>query len=280
MKKLLKIVGVLFVLLIVALVVVYLFASSIIRPIVESTASKSLQVPTTLGGADLHAFVGNLTLSDLNVANPKPFDTDTPQFVTFKSCSVTLQPTSLIGNTVKINEIKIDGLTLCISQQGIKSNVMAIMNNLKQASGASQGESPSSTQGGSKQLDIDNILLTNTKISVRAGGIPGMKSQGFDIVLENVQIPRPLDAEGRLPKMANLMGQILTKIAQQATNDPRMPEGARAIMGSVAQLGGDMGKNLNLGNLEKGLQDFTKKAPGNLGKDLGNLFGGKKEPPK
>ncbi len=277
MKKLLKIVGVLFALLVVALVVIYFFAGSIIRPIVESTASKSLQVPTTLGGADLRAFSGNLTLSDLNVSNPKPFDTDTPQFVTFKSCSVTLRPTSLMGSTVKIEDIKIDGLTLCMSQQGISSNVMAIMSNLKQASGASQGDSPSSTQGGSKQLDIGQILLTNTKISVRAGGIPGMKNQGFDIVLDSIQIDHPMDPDGRLPKMANLMGQILTKIAQQAANSPNMPEGARAIMGSVAQLGGGLGKNLNLGSLEKGLQGVTKQA-GGLGNNLGNLFGKKDQP--
>ena len=261
MKKLLKIVGALVVLLVVALVVVYLFAGSIIRPIVESTAGKSLGVPTTLGGADLRAFAGNLTLADLSVSNPKPFEA--PQFVALKECSVTLVPSSLLSDKVVISEIRIDGLTLTMEQRGIESNVGAILKNLKAATGTSSG--------GNKQLDIERVILTNTKLSVKTGGIPGMQAQGIDIVVPTLQINKPTDPDGRLPKLADLMGQLLTQIAAEAAKNPQLPKEMQNAFGSAADLGKNLGNTVQ-GGL-KGAMDNVGK---DLGKNFGNIFGGKK----
>jgi hypothetical protein len=261
MKKLMRIVGILAIVLVVGVVVLYLCAGLIIAPIVASTASKSMGVTTLVGGADLHAFAGNLVLSDLDVGNPKPFES--PRFVAFKSCSVTLEPSSLMSNKVKIDEITIDGLELTMEQRGIDSNVGTIMKNLNAAAGTSEG--------GKKELEIDKVILTNTKIIVRAGGLPGMKAQGFDITLDKMQIDRPTDKDGRLPKMADLLGQILAKVADQAAKDPHMPKEMRDVMGSVGQLGDKFTKGLGTG-----LQEVGKDTKGALD-GIGNLFGKKKD---
>jgi len=279
MKKLLRIAGMLAALLVVALVVVYFFAGAIIRPIVESTAGKALGVPTTLGGVDLRAFAGNMTLADLSVSNPKPFEA--PQFVGFKECSVTLEPSSLLGDTVKINEIKIDGLTLTMEQRGIESNIAAILKNLTAASSSSAGgpKPAASGNGGQKQLDIEHVIMTNTKLSVKAGGIPGLSAQGIDIVLPKLQIDRPMDPDGRLPKLADLMGQMLTQIAAEAARNPQLPKELQGIFGSAADLGKNFGQTAQ--NAIKGAMDnVVGKNLDNVGKNLGNLFGNKKDEKK
>jgi hypothetical protein len=168
-------------------------------------------------------------------------------------------------NSVKIDEIKIDGLELTMEQRGLESNVQSIMKNLTAASGTSEG--------GKKELDIEKVILTNTKLIVRAGGIPGINAQGFDITLDSLEIDRPMDPAGRLPRMADLMGQILAKIAAQAASDPRLPKEMRDVMGSVTQIGDKFMKGIG-----KSLQDVTNNAKGALD-NLGNIFGKKKDNP-
>ena len=60
-------------LVLVGLVVVYVNLNSIVRKTVQSQATASLNVQTTVGGASVNLFSGNVGLSDVKVDSPQGF---------------------------------------------------------------------------------------------------------------------------------------------------------------------------------------------------------------
>lgn len=90
-------------------------------------------------------------------------------------------------------------------------------------------------------------------------------------IVPKLEIDKPTDPDGRLPKLADLMGQLLTQIAAEAAKNPQLPKEMQNAFGSAADLGKNLGNTVQ--NSLKGVMDNAGK---DIGKNLGNLFGGKK----
>ena len=121
----------------VVLIVVYLSLNSIVRGAVERQASASLNVPTTLGGADLALSGGKVSLSDLEVGSPPSFSAG--HMFMLGGASVAVHYGELRGNPIHITSIVIDKPSLVIEQSGMKLNISAL---------ADQPSRPAQTSGG------------------------------------------------------------------------------------------------------------------------------------
>jgi len=257
------------VLLIVAVVVGLLVIDPIIRSKVESTTAQSVAQETHLAGANLKIMGQTLTLSGLTVANPAGYKA--PLFLEMKECVIAVQPRSLLTDTVVVDSITIDGLHLTMQQLAAKNS----LNDVLAAIQAQRAKNDAGTTGAqSKNLAIHKITLTNTQVTMSIDGLPGTKPIEFTATIPTMEIDDPMNPDGRMMKMADLSARVLMQIAQQAASDPQFTGAASAaISGSLKSV--DQG----LKSMQSTVQDTAKQLEQGV-KGLGNLFGGKKDPPK
>lgn len=251
-------------LIVVVLAIVYFSIDSIIRSKVVAAAHDTTGQTTTLDAAKLSIMGGKLTLSKLDIANPKDFSM--PQFLQMGSCSVTVNTGSLLSNKVVVPEILIDGTTLTLEQlgpdKGFKNNLNEIINYVQKQRGQAEAKPATATgeAGKSKELEITKLKLTNTKLVVK---MLGAKDLALD--LGPIELDHPTNPDGRLPKLADVIGKVLLHIASQAVNDQRIPGAFRDSLKNLDKfIQQDVVKNLqkSLGdvgkNLDQGLKDATK----------------------
>ncbi|HVS71187.1 MAG TPA: AsmA family protein [Phycisphaerae bacterium] len=254
-KWVLRIIAALIILIIIALIILYFSIDGIIKSKVEAAAANSTGQTTTLSSANLQ-LSGILTLSNLDIHNPTGYKS--ADFVAVPKTVITVKPSSLLSDTVIIPDITIDGLTLSLEQDGLKSNLTDILAyTQKQSAAASSTAAGSGEAGKSKQLDIGKLSLTNVKVTASGLGV----GQTFD--LGTIEMDHPTDPNGRLPKIADLTAKILERIAQQLAANPQLPDALRKNLGNLNQIipqAQDLLKNpAGAATQLKGIGDLLKK---------------------
>ncbi len=175
------------------------------RTAVEFGGTTALGVPTTLGGVQLGLGLGRskVGLEDLVVQNPKGFDG--PAFLDLGEASVEVDTMSLLGDTVRVPRINLTGLKLRVVQNGKHSNLVPIVQHLRQQleGGAAAEPAGSEDAGGSgKGLAVDLIHIAGVEAEFDLRGVPGIaevyhfKVPDFDVDLtEEGQATRKRKAE-------------------------------------------------------------------------------------
>lgn len=253
MKKLLKWAGIAVVVLVVAVALFYLFGlDALIRRGVEKGGAYATGQTTSLDGAKLSLTGGALQLTGLGISNPPGYKAQ--KFLALKDCRVAVQTGTLTSSTVVVDEIAIDGLDLTIEQNGLKSNLGEILDVIQKqtSAGSATGNSGGASAPG-KQLKIGLIKLTGTKVHIKSG-------VDINLDLGDFEIKEPTNPDGRPMKIADVVGQVLIRVAQQIANNPQVPGGFKNGLENVNKLVGGLDKNLgSLKDLGKGLGDMFKK---------------------
>lgn len=250
-KIILKLFLVCFVLLIVALVILYFNLNNLIVWGVQRGGKQATEQETILNAADLSLSGGSLQLNSLNIANLKGYTS--PNVLTMKSCATVVDSGSLFSHTVIVKSILIDGLEVTVEQNGIQNNLNDLMK-IIQKNTAATGSAPTAdgqtapadnTPPG-KELKIDSIKLTNTKVHIRMAGPVNFNQ---DFTLPDLEMTEPTNPDGRPMKIADLIGKILLQVGKQIVENPQIPGDLKANMKNVQALV----TNLQ-GQLEKGLK--------------------------
>lgn len=248
-------------LILLVVVILYFTIDGIIRSRVETLTAESVGQKTTLGGAHLAVFSNQLSLSDMAIANPEGFDQK--QFLSFGKVTVTVQPRSLMTDTVQIDDITIDGLHLVLEQSGPRNNMNEILTAVQKQRTQNQA---GASDAQAKQLNIGKVVLTNTKFTIRLAPVPGQPAPEVTATLPQLEIVEPTNPDGRLMKFADLTGKILVELAAAAAKDPQLPASVRNAFADTRQLLDKSVKGL-MTELEKGGKDLGK-ALDQTGKDL------------
>lgn len=201
----------------------YFTIDSIIRARVQAATEAGLGQPTSLGSAHLALFSGTLTLSDLKSQNPPGYAA--PDFLLLGRCTLTIQPRSLLTQTVRLEDITVDGLHLVVEQNQIKNNLGEIIQRLVQKN---RGAPP---QG--KSLDIGKFRLLNTALTIDLQNVPGMKTESRTYTLAPLEMDHPTNPDGRLLKVSELTLKALEQIAAQASDDPQIDSNVRRVLKAV-----------------------------------------------
>lgn len=163
-KKLIKIAGIIFALLIIALVVVYFMLGSIIKTGVETVGPDLTKGDIKLEGASLSIF-GSGGIKGLEIGNPKNGDFSSPFAFKLGSADVKVQIGSLMSDKIVVESIIIDGAEVCF--EGLTgSNHQKILENIKAYTGGDKTEEKpeEKKEGEGKKVVIKLFKMTNTKI--------------------------------------------------------------------------------------------------------------------
>jgi len=171
-KKLIKILGIIFALLIILLVVVYFMLGSIIKTGVETVGPDLTKGDVKMGGASLSIF-GSGGVNGLEIGNPKNGDFSSPFAFKLGSADVKVQIGSVMSNKIIVESIKIDGAEVCF--EGLTgSNHQKIMENIEAYTGGGEekpDEKPEEKkEGEGKKVVIKLFKMTNTTIHLHVLG--------------------------------------------------------------------------------------------------------------
>lgn len=267
------------ILLIVAVVLVGLFADRAVKMGIEKGGSAALPVAVKVGQADLSILGGKLALHDLIVENPEGYKHE--NLLELKSGSVGVNIRSLLSDTVKINNITLDGAVVVLEQKDLlRNNIKDILKALPKDD---QGE-----QVEGKKLHIDELIISNTTVKVKLLPLPG-KLDTIPLKLGTIRMT-DLGSDNDLGT-AKLIGIVLSAIFRGIAEQGKgiLPDdllkGLSGALGKTFETGkkiieetADVGKKLLEGTgdaskkLIEGVGDGGKKlieGAGDTGKKIG-----------
>jgi uncharacterized protein involved in outer membrane biogenesis len=266
-KVILNLIVLLVILLVVIAAAFFLVGNTMIKSGVEKAASITLGVPVTIKSISLSILQGNVGIKGLVVKNPPGYANET--LLELGEGGVNLDIRSLMSNTVTIKQIKLDGMQLTMEQKGLTNNLKEVLDKLPKEGTA---EKPAAKEKG-KDLHIDRLEITNTKVKVKLLPLPG-KSDTVSLNVDPI-IMTDLGTDKNLKMstlVAKIIGAISTSIAKQGAG--LLPDDMVSGIGSALGNTGEMGKAA----VQEGqkMLEGTKDA-GKAMEGLKGLLGGKKE---
>lgn len=218
MKKILLRIGIVFVVLAVAVVLLLsLFLDQAVKKGVETVGPKLTKVSIKLDAVSLSVLSGSGSLKGLEVGNPEGYKS--PTAIKLGSASVAVSPGSLLSDKVVVKHIRVEAPEITIEGSPKKNNLTKILENVQAASGGSSTNTTTETtdSGASKKLQVDEFLLTNAKVNYVVAGqtfplsIPDIKMTDLGTGPEGITA-----AELTQIALSKLLTEIGPAIADQA----------------------------------------------------------------
>ena len=247
MKKVVKVIIVLFILLIVGLVIGFLSLNRIVKKGVETVGPAIAKVEVKVKDVDLSPFSGSGKIQGLLVGNPPGFKT--PAAIQAGVVSMKIEPRSVLGEKVIVRSLRMEAPEITFEGGLNENNLSKILENVQgteQKAPATKEEQKATT----RKLQVDEFVMTGAKVHVNSPLLAGKTATVPipDINLTNLgQGP-----EGITP--AELTKRVLKEV----------------IEGTVKSIGGSLG-DLTKGATE-GLKNVSTNAVGGATKKIGDLF--------
>lgn len=154
----------------VVILVVYIgmtyFLGSIVKAGVNSFAPKLTQTKVVLASATLSPLTGSGTLGGLSVGNPAGWS-DGNAF-TLGKVHVDVEPLSIFGDHIVINEIIIDEPVFVYETKIVSSNIKDLLKNIESFTGGG-GREPAAKGGKSIKFVVKKFRMTNAKATLGVG---------------------------------------------------------------------------------------------------------------
>lgn len=166
LKILLGVIAVVVAVVAIVMVLVLKNLDGIIKTVVETVGSDVTQVSVTLDSVNAEISKGRIELHGLSIDNPKGFDGE--YLFDMSQVAVQVDPNSLAGDVIVINEILVDAAKISAELKGSNSNLQALQKNISQST-ASSGDA---STGGAKSKpaskssgESTDVLLVIEKFS-------------------------------------------------------------------------------------------------------------------
>jgi hypothetical protein len=252
MKLIRRIVLAVILLVILAGVIIYFSLDRIIKNTVQSQASSSLNLSTTLGSANLSLFGGKLNLSNLQIASPKGYSA--PQMLDVGSTDLAVSYGQLRSDPVHVNAITIANPKLIIEQKNGQFNFKQAMDDMPKSDAAPSNSQP-------LKLIIDDLTLSNPQVVVK-----GLGATDIPVTLPTIELKNIGTGDGASNGAAvkDVVAQIITAMAASASNSSALTAEFKTILS--ANVGAAMTK---LGS--EAQKRVANAIPGEVGQSLSKL---------
>lgn len=173
MKWVFGIIGLIVTVLIATLVYVYLNLGSLIKLGVETYVPPIIGVPVTVDSVSLMPFEGSGSINGFTIGNPKAYAQSTA--IGMNKLAISLDPRSLTQDTIVIKQVSLDAPEINFIQlDKSRSNFTDILANINkaQASQTSSPTEPDSETTATPKLIIDQVDITNVKITATSPLLP------------------------------------------------------------------------------------------------------------
>ncbi len=219
------------ILLVILCLASYLFGGHLLKVGIETAATKALGVGVDIDDLDISILKGTVEIEDLIVKNPPGYTYK--NLLKLGSGRVTAGIGSLLGDTVRVKELKLDGVNLVIEQKALSNNLHDVISSIR-AKGR-QGPAPSA-----KKLQIDNLEISNIKVKVKLLPVPGKA----DTVTLNLT-PIKMSNLGTDEKLST---GILASMIMLAIADGVAKEGVGVLPAEIiSTMKSTLGKTIDLG---------------------------------
>jgi hypothetical protein len=238
MKKLIRnVVLVVVLIVVIGVVIVWFSLNSIVRSTIQTQATASLNVPTTLDAVDLKPFAGSVGLTGLDVGSPPNYTA--PHMFVMDGLNVSVSYGQLFGNPIHVKKIVIDNPELVVEQSGGKLNLQVVMSGSSSSSSSGGGGASSSQSSSQMKFIIDELDVNNAKVTILPG-VPGLSQQQEvtvpSLVLKNIG---NADNSENGAAIKDVIMQVCTALATQAGQSA----GLSQLTGQLGQLGSQFGQS-------------------------------------
>ncbi len=207
-KKVLKsIIIIVLVLVILVVTLIHLFGDRALKAGIETAATKTLGVNVTIGDLSLSLLRGKLELRDLVIDNPTGYQH--PELLNIGRVYIDVAVTSLLSDTVKIEQIQFEDITMVIEQKGLTNNLKEVLNALPSGQTAPKDTTDEPDTEG-KKLHVDNLEISNIVVKVKLLPIPG-KADTLTLKVAPVKMT-DLGSDNKL-STAKLSAKVLAAIS-------------------------------------------------------------------
>ncbi len=205
-KALITILVAILIVVVIVAVLVNLLGDRALKVGIETAATKVLGVGVAVDDVSLSLLGGTLDLSGLVINNPAGYEH--PTLLELGNAHVDVDVKSLLSDTVNIEDITLDGITVVIEQKGLSNNLNVVLAAIP--SGTGQEDKPGQ-QATSKKLLIANLEVTNVKVKVKLLPIPG-RADTIELSLAPIRMTNL--GSGEKLDTAKLTGKVLSAIAK------------------------------------------------------------------
>lgn len=218
MMKLLKLAVLGLVMLLVGVYFVLAYAlGSVVKAGVNNFGPRLTQTKVELAGADLSPLTGSGTLTGLAVDNPKGWTAGRAFYL--GKVSIDLEPMSVLGDHIVINELIIDQPEFAYETKIFSSNIKDLLKNIEQFTG-SGGPEPTTPDGKPIRFVVMKFRMTNGKATLGAAGA------AMPVPLPPISLDDLGVAEGGITAdqlagvvMRQVLGSIVTAAGQELAKD-------------------------------------------------------------
>jgi hypothetical protein len=279
MKIFRRIVYAVVLLVVVAVLIVYFNLNRVVKRTVESQATTSLNLNTTLNSAHLSLFGGKLDLNELQIASPPGFSA--PHMLELGDTNVAVKYGELRKDPVHIESLTLDKPKLVIEQSNGTLNFKKAMDLMPPSDSSSQKES--------KKLIINELRVKDAQVVIHPN-LPGVPSE-LTVPVPSILMKDVGTGDGSQNGAAikDVVMQVVTALAGSASDSGAIPEQLKALLklnvGQVlANLGPEVQKRIaaaipgefgqKLSEIVKDPQALLKDPSKAIQQNIGNLING------
>jgi len=217
--------------------------SSLIREAAETHSPEMIGTRVSLADVSLSPLSGRAGVAALTIDQPAGYGEGT--MFSVDKFDVTIDPYSLMGDTLKVKSIIIDKPVFNIVERDGKTNLQALQDHLnKYVEGASD------SAGGPSQLSVKEFILSGATVNVSSEKLGEHSVTLADIRLTDIGVD-----EGGMPP-AEVFRHVMDSITPQVTKE-LVTLGIKSKMKSV--LGDDVDIDKPVDALKKGLGKLLNK---------------------
>lgn len=266
-----QILGVIIIIIAAIWILVALKAESVIKSVAEKAGTKTLGVNVAIDGVTLAILKGQAEINDLVIDNPEGYEN--PTMLEAGTIDVKLDTSTLFkGDTVVIEKILLDNITVTLEQKGLTSNINEVVNNIKSNLPDKKEPTPETEKAPGKQLMVSDLEMKNVtvkaKFSTPAGSTDTMEFKLTPIQMTNLGEKKTMDAAELTAKIMYALAQGIIQQAPANLPNQLLGSSKEYLQGAAAEKSKKIGESI----MEKA-GDVGKEA----GKALEGLLGGKKE---
>jgi len=270
MKKLFRILLGLVGLVVLAVATSPLWLDGVARGALQTAATDSLGVRTTLQKIDISLFGGTCALEGLHVDNPSGFST--PHFLHLDQGAVAVNLKSLLGDKVEVPTLTLDGIDVNLEKGPSGANYEVILANMKK-----DEEEP---KEGGKKFVIRQVVVKNVRAHAKLVNL-GIVKPTIPVVIDELRLENVGEGGEKAVGLGVIIEGILRGILRgivEAGKDVlpgEIGDGLGKGLGALGEIGKFGVKILGKGG-GKALEGVGKTAEG-IGDAIGGLLGGKKK---
>lgn len=186
MKRRLKWLLVIIIVLAVLVALTPFYLGNVVKTAVNGIGPKVLGVPVKLDKVKVNLFRGEVNLEGFRVGNPAGFNT--ANLMTMNSFKLSLDPGSLMNDTIVVRSLQIDSPEIFYEQQLTANNFATFIKNLTpddkdKPKTKPEPIEPKEKTKPEKKIVIEDFQLLNAKLNV---SLPGMEDKTLPLPLPNL----------------------------------------------------------------------------------------------